>query len=428
MSRTDICAGHRILTEAEPMAAAMDSGFVPDGSPAASATRDVIRLVHQRADHLADRSAHELLDAEAAYRSLVPEDELRSVLRQNIDLILMGLAGEPVSDTFRLLPTMIGRRRAEQGVPLEAVLHSFRIDFRVVWSAMLAETTSRSPSQLDAFLGHANRLWEVIDASSVAVSLAYRGAEAEMAQRHVFQRQLVLSALLYGSDPPAPIARELASEFCFGEGDLFVLVCAEDDDLAGTPGLQRPDAVLGDAGFSSAWCTNGSKQLGIVQIGRRSTAEVAAALRAVARARAGISPPFTGLEQARGQVWLATAALHALPKGSAQVGALGEHLTPALLAGAPELSLHVASEVLAPLWQLRETQRQRILQTFRVYLQGSGSVTETARALHYHRNSVLNHLQTLETLTGRSIHSPRQLAELVIAVTAVELLGMPSAG
>lgn len=403
------------------MTAATDSEFMP------SVTRDVIRFVHQRADSLADQSALELLDAEAAYRSLVPEDELRAVLRQNIDLILLAMVGEPVSDTFRRLPTMIGRRRAEQGVPLEAVLHSFRIDFQVVWSAMLTEAASRCPGHVDAFLGHASRLWEVIDAASVAVSVAYRSAEADMTQRHEFQRQLILSALLYGSDPPAPIARELATEFRFGEGDVFVLVCAEHDDLAAPPGpKKRPDALLRDAGFTSAWCTNGSMQLGLVQVGRRSTGGVVTTLQAAALARAGISPPFTGLHQARAHVWLATAALRALPKGSAQVGMLSDHLTPALLAGAPELSLHVANEVLAPLWDLRETQRKRILQTFRVYLQGSGSVTETARALHYHRNSVLNHLQTLEALTGRSIHRPRQLAELVLAVTAVELLGRPT--
>lgn len=409
------------------MTAPADGGCLPSVPPAAGVTEDVIRLVHQRADRLADRSALELLDAEAAYRSLVPEDELRAVLRQNIDLILLAMEGEPVSETFRLLPAMIGRRRAEQGVPLEAVLHSFRIDFQVVWSALLTEASSRCSDEVDGFLGHASRLWEVIDAASVAVSVAYRSAEADMAQRHEFQRQLILSALLYGTDPPAPIARELATEFRFGEGDIFVLVCAEHDELAGTAGLKRPDAVLRDAGFSSAWCTNGSLQLGLVQVGRRPPAEVVATLRSAARARAGISPPFTGLHQARAHVWLASAALHAMPKGSAQVGVLSEHLTAALLAGAPELSLYVASEVLAPLWDLRETQRERILQTFRVYLQGSGSVTETARTLHYHRNSVLNHLQTLETLTGRSIHSPRQLAELVIAVTAVELLGAPAA-
>jgi PucR-like helix-turn-helix protein len=404
------------------MALPADVEIVPGAKAVGSVTAEIIRVVHQRADRLVERSASELLDAEATYRSLVPEDELRSMLRQNIDLILLALAGEPVGDTFTLLPGLIGRRRAEQGVPLEAVLHSFRIDFRVVWSAMLAEASSRCPDRVDAFLGHANRLWEIIDASSSAVSLAYRGAEADMAQRHAFQRQLVLSALLYGTDPPAPIARELTSELRFTEGDTFVVVCAEHDDAADAPGLLRPTTAMRAAGFLSAWCANGSMQLGIVQIGQRPTADVVTSLRALARARVGVGPPFAGLQHARGHVWLATAALHGLPKGTASVGTLDEHLMPALLGGSPELSLYMAAEVLAPLFRLRDTQRERILQTFRVYIEGSGSATETARALHYHRNSVLNHLQALETLTGRSVHSPRQLTELVLAVTALDLL------
>jgi hypothetical protein len=398
-------------------------GGLPSGAlQASNEATDIVRFVSQHADRLADRSALELLDAEVAYRSLVPEDELRNVLRQNIDLILLALAGEPVDDTFRVLPAVIGRRRAEQGVPLEAVLHSFRIDFRIVWSALLAAAGSRCRDQGEVVLWQANRLWEVIDASSVAVSVAYRGAESEMAQRHEFQRQLALSALLYGADPPAPIARALAGEFHFSEGDVFVLVCCEYDDAAGAPGLQRPEATMREAGFPSAWCTKGPMQLGIVQIGQHAPSELVDALRPVTRARAGLSPSFAGLELARAHVWLATAALHALPKGSARVGTLNEHLTPALLAGVPEFSLYLAEEVLAPLSGLREAQRERMLQTFRVYIEGRGSVTETARTLHYHRNSVLNHLQALETLTGRSIHSPRQLAELVLAVTAVDLL------
>jgi DNA-binding PucR family transcriptional regulator len=74
--------------------------------------------------------------------------------------------------------------------------------------------------------------------------------------------------------------------------------------------------------------------------------------------------------------------------------------------------------VLAPLSALRPAERERLLRTVSSYLAGSGSVAETASELHYHRNTIINHLRQFEECTGKSLHRPRDVAEIVIALEA----------
>ena len=74
--------------------------------------------------------------------------------------------------------------------------------------------------------------------------------------------------------------------------------------------------------------------------------------------------------------------------------------------------------MLGPVLRRRPTERDRLLGTLRAHLAGDGSVADTARRLHLHRNSVLRHLDRIETLTGRSVHRPADLAVLALALAA----------
>jgi len=57
------------------------------------------------------------------------------------------------------------------------------------------------------------------------------------------------------------------------------------------------------------------------------------------------------------------------------------------------------------------------------YVAGGGSVAQTAAELHYHRNTIINHLRQFEQRTRRSLHDPRDLAEIVLALEAERLSG-----
>ena len=66
------------------------------------------------------------------------EEELRRTTRDNLEHGLLALVGVPVADRPALHDAReVGRRRAAQGIPLEAVLRAYRLGGQVTWEALL---------------------------------------------------------------------------------------------------------------------------------------------------------------------------------------------------------------------------------------------------------------------------------------------------
>src|SRR5581483_5857308 len=88
-----------------------------------------------RADQLADELTAAIRPADPSYDadSLVPVDDLRTSVRNNIVYIFTRLAGGRQAPG--LAPARAtGRRRAEQGAPLPAILHSYRVAGTFLWA------------------------------------------------------------------------------------------------------------------------------------------------------------------------------------------------------------------------------------------------------------------------------------------------------
>jgi DNA-binding PucR family transcriptional regulator len=94
-----------------------------------------------------------------------------------------------------------------------------------------------------------------------------------------------------------------------------------------------------------------------------------------------------------------------------------------MASAAPDLAALVSRHVLGPLRDLRPSERDRILRTVAAFIAAGGSVARTAADLHYHRNTIVNHLRRFEGQTGRSLHQPRDVAEIVFALEAQRLGG-----
>ncbi|WP_326609206.1 helix-turn-helix domain-containing protein [Streptomyces scopuliridis] len=60
----------------------------------------------------------------------------------------------------------------------------------------------------------------------------------------------------------------------------------------------------------------------------------------------------------------------------------------------------------------------RLLETVRLHLSGSGSIADTAAALYCHRNTVQHRLQRFARLTGRDVRRPEDAAVVTIALRA----------
>ena len=107
--------------------------------------------------------------------------------------------------------------------------------------------------------------------------------------------------------------------------------------------------------------------------------------------------------------------------GTTAVVGFGATPIPLLLANQPDASWQLADQVLAPVLQLSDPDRDTLLDTLETWSASAGSSTDAAKRLHHHRNTVHHRLRRLEQLTGRSCSDPVGSAELDVALTAVRL-------
>lgn len=353
-------------------------------------------------------------------------EDVRRSCHENLTSLLGSLAGRgPVSVDA---PRETARRRAEQGVPLAAVLHAFRLGLRVIWDAMVDEARREDGRHLEALLPAVAAIWSLYDTYSQAVASAYDDTLVDLARRDEQQRTLILDGLVEGRDATPELRGRAAPALDLPERGPFVAVSAE-VPAAGREGLPRADQVLRRHGIRSAWRLRADEQVGVVALTRDYPAPaVRDLLRPVAVARAGMSPPYPELTGTARAVALATLARRCVPPGTTGVITLEDHPLGSLVAGAPELAERMAQAVLGPVLELAADERSLLLETLEAWVAAGGSASEAGQRLYCHRNTVRNRLHRLEELTGRSLADPRSLAELCAAAESVRLLGLAASG
>ena len=87
--------------------------------------------------------------------------------------------GRSATDDYFDAARATGRRRAEQRMPLDDVLRSFRLGGRLVWEALIDEARAQGVVDSDALLDVASKVWEVVDSTSSQVAAAYHAAERQ---------------------------------------------------------------------------------------------------------------------------------------------------------------------------------------------------------------------------------------------------------
>ena len=362
---------------------------------------------------LTERAIAEISSMEVGYRDgTVPPAEMRVAAEDNMRLILAVLSGRPVPRELADSPAATGRRRAEQHLPLESLLRSFQVDFRVLWEAFIDEARQSSDST-EALFDAVTEVWRVVDSMSATVVTSYRAAEVELSRLDLERRYLSFDRLIDGP-VSAAIAAQAASVLSLPLDGLFVvMVCDATDDGHAL----RVERVMREAGLETRWRRRGRRLIGIVA----SDGEKVTLALAAVPVRAGVSPPFRGLGGTASAVAMADLALSTLPAGSHEAVRLDDVYPEALLMSGGPLAARLRDDVLGPILALRSVRRDRLLATLRCYFGGSGSVGEIARAMRCHRNTVIHHLDSIEQLTGRSLRQSADVIELGLAVLALDL-------
>ncbi|MGW7264621.1 PucR family transcriptional regulator [Streptomyces sp. NPDC054842] len=313
-----------------------------------------------------------------------------------------------------------GRRRAQQGLPLELLVHSYRSAGYLVWDALLEGVTGKEPERLGALMRSATMVWSAVDAQAAAASEAYRATEMELRRRTDEQLQALLDALLEGQEAPGLAARAAAG-LDLPERGPYAVVVLRSERRDGREAFHRP--VQG-AGFRFVWRMRADCEVGVVALGPGQDLDgVARVLAGRCAGPGGISPVVAGLAELGRARRLAELALRTCPPDASEVVRLDQRMPTALVVSQPELAGRLVSDVFGELLTLEPADRAVLLETLDVWLACEGSAGRAAGRLYCHRNTVFNRLRRLEQLTDRSLARPRDLIEMTLALDAYRLSG-----
>src|SRR5690349_4137938 len=133
-------------------------------------------------DVCARRMADRIRAQEPLYREgvAVPPEELVRSCADNLRYVFGRLSGDP--DVGEESPRETGRRRAERGVPLAALLQAYRIGGRLIWELLVEHAPD---DEQDVLLRCAADIWAVSDDLAAAATDAYRSTSADQARRDV---------------------------------------------------------------------------------------------------------------------------------------------------------------------------------------------------------------------------------------------------
>ncbi|UMB68471.1 PucR family transcriptional regulator [Mycobacterium paraterrae] len=370
-----------------------------------------------RADELADTMLA-LMRREVGFHrtvALVSDEDLRSTVREHLGSILGAFgAATPGFDTRAAAET--GRNRAAAGVPLAAVMDSYRLCARFIWDELAAEAAGRNTVTDAGVVGASSAMWRVLEEFTTAMVTGY---QQEMARQFVDRQQersAMVQALIDGRLADTVDLWNTADTLRISLQGPYLVVCAELASI-GRSVLPGIEGRLAARGIYSAWRLQPDIEIGILQLGPEGVLDtVVEALSGYGETRVGISPPIPDLADTAGALRYARIAMTAGRPDRGPVTVFDRDVLAVTTAAAPEVMGRIAANVLGPLDDLPGHERDALLDTLEAWFDSRGSADRAATVLFVHPNTVRQRLRKLEQYTGRALNDPRAAAELCIAL------------
>jgi len=402
--------------------------------PERAALLAILDELEARIDTLADRMLERYLVAIPSYRSL-PDETLRQVRMVNktnlvgfIGSLRIG-KGPSVEDLARI--TASASRRAREGVPLSALLAAYRLGSKLAWGEALS-LVGTDQARIRAGLELATEVMSWVDEVSGAVAQAYlEESERLWSDREAARRdfvdgllggalthdEVVARAVALGLDPDAPtfvavVAAEGRTE------DEETLRASQHIVHAQLSELKRSKGILA--------VRRGPEIVVLFPAGNEGPEGLASALGPVLRmAEESVDLRLrAGIGRARELVDLsasyreAAIALSAARAQGTPYAIYGTVLLEELLLRERGVARRLAQTILEPL-----AGHPELRTTLVEYVQHGPALPSVAKRLFLHPNTVAYRLQRIRELTGRDPKTPQGIAELFIALRAIQLVG-----
>ena len=302
----------------------------------------------------------------------------------------------------------LGRGEMRAGRSLDALLSAYRLGARIAWERCVAlgQDAGFDPATLYRL---ASAIFSYIDRISAESVEGYAAEQsATLAERQRRRRALV--RLLARDDAGAEEVRDLAQLAVWPRPATVagLVTRAEDADRFASR-LGGETIAVAEEGLALAFVPDPDAP------GRPAELH-----RALEDANAALGPTVP-LERAAGSLHRAAAAFGLQERGllpAASPLRSDEHLPDLLLHGDGALAADLAARALAPLDELRDGVRERLVETLRAWLDEPGQVTRVAERLHVHPQTVRYRMGQLRDLFGARLDDPDARFELALALRA----------
>jgi len=376
--------------------------------PSAEARRIIVRMAERslaNLDELVDTFAEEVVKIPSYSADVVDLDEVRESARQSLSALLRKIAQRGEGHDAESVSTAIGRRRADQGMPLPDLMNAVRLDFRVIWASFIDQV---HPEEMPAMLTGGMDVWNAVEAHAQHVLVSYQARTAESA-RALEDEQRRWVDLLLDSDGKRPDVISRVAQFVGIDAQRLFSVIVSPRELGVIDGIR--DAA---AARDMPHLVHDIGQIGVVVVqmpdGDAGVGEL------YRDAGCIVVDPVAGLRGVPHAVRLALACLDVTPTLATPRRAEEMWLTLAA-SSLGEFAHDLVDDVLGGLEDLSAEEQERLAETVETFL-ASGSVSTAAAALFCHRNTVFNRLARFRDVTGQDVTNVRDAARTTLALQA----------
>ncbi|MBS2537388.1 helix-turn-helix domain-containing protein [Catenulispora sp. NF23] len=406
---------------------------VVDTGPLRIAGRPIAAHLRALAPDLSRRVLARLLEELPVYATLPSEEvagDIAEIVQHSVRMFADAVEARRVPEAAELAAQRLSaQRRAEEGVPLEAILAAYQLGIAMVWSQASAGATPDDHTDLrevlDLLLGVQRRILN-------AVTESYLAARRTIDTEEHSGRHALMAALLSGTEPDGTV--QAAPRYAVLTLDLERH--PDEDSAAPDVAARRKIRRVRDTldAFAERPCLTAFRSdrgTVLMPLGDESGDPEHTALRALISEAAEVSgTPVTAA--------VATADASEVPTAVTRtaeivdlVRATGRapglyRLEDVLLdyqLSRPSAALRALAERLAPL-----AGKPELLSTLQTYLDLHRDRRATAAALHVHPNTVDYRLRRISELTGLSAHRAEDLGELHASLVARQVSGGGTAG
>lgn len=371
----------------------------------------------------AERRWHELLaqlDPEALTDALIPlvhevdgyqeppipRSEIRRTAVLSMVTLIAGLRGDGAPEPSPV-PVEIGISRARAGIALSALMTAIRLDFAVIWDALIAAAT---PADAQVIVRHTRAMMRTVDEYVGQAQRAYLAEAERMRAETASLRRELIDALVQGGRVGPGVLADASTELGILPSEPLLVAAAVRTDIAA---LRVSVADLDRRGVPCHTAHLDGALIAFLPLPHTPGVRGADAATPLHELRAGLTTAPGGLAELHPAASRARElALLLLPnesgamtweRGWARRVSRDLAAAESPILGDVEIALAVCGDA----------KRTRLLETVRSFL-ATGSITETARALYCHRNTVSKQLQQFRDLTGVDPTIPSEAARLVV--------------